>query len=256
MQTIGADSAPSLGSADFYTSHEGLLLEYEQSLTRRLKDPRDHQEKWFNTSAHFIWIGDRTRQLDGAHVEYFRGIQNPIGIKIGPSISGKELVQLLDIVNPNRETGKVVLITRYGHTKVCSKLPEHISAVKDSGHIVIWQCDPMHGNTFTSPPPHQLKTRRFSDIMSELSSCLHIHKQHESRLGGIHLELTGDAVTECVGGSEGLTEEELSTNYMTYCDPRLNQHQALDVAFLIAAYYRERGVKGMGIGVGDLQERG
>ncbi|KAI5808792.1 DAHP synthetase [Peziza echinospora] len=243
MRTIGADNAPSLGSADFYTSHEGLMLEYEQSLTRLLKDPSDGNKlKWFNTSAHFIWIGDRTRQLDGAHVEYFRGIQNPIGIKVGPSMEGDELVQLLDIVNPDKEIGKVTLITRYGAGKVEEKLTSHIKAVQKSGHIVVWQCDPMHGNTRTAPPPHCLKTRSFSAIMSELSSCLAIHKKYNSKLGGVHLELTGDAVTECVGGSEGLKDEDLSTNYTTYCDPRLNQNQALDAAFLIAGYYREGGI--------------
>ncbi|KAF8475992.1 DAHP synthetase [Kalaharituber pfeilii] len=247
MRTIGADNAPSLGSVDIYTSHEGLLLEYEQSLTRLLKDPSDgNKPKWFNTSAHFIWIGDRTRQLDGAHVEYFRGIQNPIGIKIGPTMKQDELVQLLDIVNPDKEIGKVTLITRYGAGKIKDKLPGHIQAVQKSGHIVVWQCDPMHGNTRTSPPPHSLKTRTFSHIISELSSCLSIHKAHNSRLGGVHLELTGDAVTECVGGSEGLKDEDLSVNYTTYCDPRLNQNQALDAAFLIASYYRDGGVGGIG----------
>ncbi|KAF8422514.1 DAHP synthetase [Tirmania nivea] len=249
MHTIGADTSPSINTADFYTSHEGLLLEYEQSLTRLLPDPTTGVPKYYNTSAHFLWIGDRTRQLDGAHVEYFRGIENPIGIKIGPTISGPDLVQLLDIVNPTKAIGKVTLITRYGASLVAQKLPEHIKAVQSSGHNPVWQCDPMHGNTFISPPPHSLKTRRFADIIAELSDCLLIHKKHGSRLGGVHLELTGENVTECVGGSERLEENELNRKYETYCDPRLNMNQALDAAFLVAAYYRGGGV---GVGVADM----
>jgi len=239
MRTIGADTSSSLGSVDLYTSHEGLLLEYEQSLTRKLKDPSDNnKQKWFNTSGHFIWIGDRTRQLDGAHVEYFRGIENPIGIKVGPTMDNEELVKLLDIVNPNKEVGKVTLISRYGCEKIEKYLPGHIEAVKRSGHIVVWQCDPMHGNTRSSPESG-VKTRQFSSIISELASAMRVHKETGSLLGGVHLELTGDAVTECVGGSEGLTDKDLSLNYTTYCDPRLNNRQALEVAFLIANYKRE-----------------
>jgi len=239
MRTIGADTSSSLGSVDLYTSHEGLLLEYEQSLTRKLKDPSDNnKQKWFNTSGHFIWIGDRTRQLDGAHVEYFRGIENPIGIKVGPTMENDELVKLLDIVNPNKEVGKVTLISRYGCEKIEKHLPGHIEAVKRSGHIVVWQCDPMHGNTRSSPESG-VKTRQFSSIISELASAMRVHKETGSLLGGVHLELTGDAVTECVGGSEGLTDKDLSLNYTTYCDPRLNNRQALEVAFLIANYKRE-----------------
>jgi 3-deoxy-7-phosphoheptulonate synthase len=238
MRTIGADNSSSLGSVDLYTSHEGLLLEYEQSLTRLLKDSKDGKHKWYNTSGHFIWIGDRTRQLDGAHVEYFKGIENPIGIKIGPSMKEDELVELLDIVNPNKDIGKVTLITRYGCDKIESILPGHISAVQKSGHVVVWQCDPMHGNTRSSPESG-VKTRQFSSIISELASALRVHKEHGSRLGGVHLELTGEAVTECVGGSEGLTDKDLSLNYTTYCDPRLNNKQALEAAFLIANYYRD-----------------
>ncbi|MCJ1406757.1 Aromatic/aminoadipate aminotransferase 1 [Ptychographa xylographoides] len=250
MRTVGADSAASgLETVDIYTSHEGLLLEYEQSLTRRLKHPParaalvDHSNPadkdakgWYNTSAHFLWIGDRTRQLDGAHVEYFRGLENPIGIKVGPSMRATELVKLLDTVNPRKEVGKVTLITRYGESKVEALLGNHIEAVKESGHIVVWQCDPMHGNTRSTETG--VKTRQFSSILSEVSSALKIHKQHSSFLGGVHLELTGDAVTECVGGSEGLTDDDLSLNYTTYCDPRLNEKQALELAFLVAGHYR------------------
>lgn len=245
MRTIGADTAGQLQTVDLYTSHEGLVLEYEQSLTRRLRHPANHQSNqaspdgkgWYNTSAHFLWVGDRTRQLDGAHVEYFRGIENPIGIKVGPSMQADELVRLLDIVNPTKEIGKVTLITRYGEGKVEAMLGAHIEAVKSSGHVVVWQCDPMHGNTRSTESG--IKTRHFSSIFSELSSALKVHKQHGSFLGGVHLELTGDAVTECVGGSEGLGEEDLSLNYTTYCDPRLNEKQALELAFLVAGHYRE-----------------
>ncbi|KAI4175986.1 MAG: hypothetical protein LQ343_001268 [Gyalolechia ehrenbergii] len=248
MKTIGADSAASgLETVDLYTSHEGLLLEYEQSLTRGLKAPFPNAEassddgdgkKWYNTSAHFLWIGDRTRQLNGAHVEYFRGIANPIGIKVGPTLSPSDLISLLSILNPTREIGKITLITRYGEQNIASLLPAHIRAVKASGHTVIWQCDPMHGNTCTTP--QGIKTRHFSAILSELSQALRIHREEESFLGGVHLELTGEAVTECVGGSEGLKDEDLSFNYLSFCDPRLNEKQALELAFLVAGFYRER----------------
>jgi 3-deoxy-7-phosphoheptulonate synthase len=246
MRTVGADSSV-LETIDLYTSHEGLLLEYEQSLTRLLKHPPtrsqliqtdSEKEGWYNTSAHFLWIGDRTRQLDGAHVEYFRGIENPIGIKVGPTMKGDELVRLLNIVNPSKEIGKVTLITRYGEGKIESLLGDHIEAVKNSGHVVIWQCDPMHGNTRSTPTG--IKTRQFTSILNEVSSALKIHKQHGSFLGGVHLELTGEAVTECVGGSEGLTDEDLSLNYTTYCDPRLNEKQALELAFLVAGHYKNQ----------------
>ncbi|KAL9032954.1 MAG: hypothetical protein Q9214_007739, partial [Letrouitia sp. 1 TL-2023] len=263
MRTVGADrAAGALETVDLYTSHEGLLLEYEQALTRRLRHPggliegisetsalklngkskdgiaKEKEGKgWYNTSAHFLWIGDRTRQLDGAHVEYFRGIENPIGIKVGPTMAASELKNLLDIVNPSKEIGKVTLITRYGENRIAYLLPGHISAVKESGHVVVWQCDPMHGNTRSTP--QGVKTRHFSSILNEVSSALKIHRKYGSFLGGIHLELTGDPVTECVGGSQGLKDEDLSTNYTTYCDPRLNEKQALELAFLIAGHYRD-----------------
>ncbi|KAF2751958.1 phospho-2-dehydro-3-deoxyheptonate aldolase-like protein [Sporormia fimetaria CBS 119925] len=248
MRTIGADTASQLHTVDLFTSHEGLVLDYEHCLTRRLKHPAGYQpaihsadgKGWYNTSAHFLWIGDRTRQLDGAHVEYFRGIENPIGIKIGPSMQCDELVRLLDIVNPTKEVGKVTLITRYGAEKVESMLGAHIEAVKGSGHVVVWQCDPMHGNTRSTASG--IKTREFSSIFSELSSALKIHKQHGSFLGGMHLELTGEAVTECTGGSVELGDEDLSLNYTSYCDPRLNEKQALELAFLVAGHYRNGGL--------------
>ncbi|KAK4129625.1 DAHP synthetase [Parathielavia appendiculata] len=241
MHTIGAES-DKFHTVDLFTSHEGLLLEYEQPLTRLLDDPTSPASRpkktYYNTSAHFLWIGDRTRQLDHAHVEYFRGIANPLGVKVGPTTPTSDLLALLRTLNPSREPGKITLITRYGADKVASLLPAHIRAVEDSEYArtVVWQCDPMHGNT--QSVSGGIKTRRFSDIFSELQQTLRIHKEQGSYLGGVHLELTGDAVTECLGGSEGLDEDDLSTNYTSFCDPRLNEKQALELAFLIADHYR------------------
>ncbi|CAG8594280.1 13720_t:CDS:2 [Ambispora leptoticha] len=242
MKTIGADSpvSPSssiLNTVDLFMSHEGLLLEYEQSLTHPFKDSESGQEKWYNLSAHFLWIGDRTRQIDGAHVEYFRGIENPIGIKVGPSMKPQELRELLDVVNPNKEVGKVTLITRYGATEVDKHLPSHIQILKDSGHVVVWACDPMHGNTKQSLSG--VKTRHFDSIIEELSKTIKIHKANDSHMNGVHFELTGDRVTECIGGSMQLLDSDLPSNYKTYCDPRLNYEQSLDMAFLIAKYYEK-----------------
>ncbi|KAK4205191.1 putative phospho-2-dehydro-3-deoxyheptonate aldolase [Triangularia verruculosa] len=251
MQTIGADKSHNLDTVDLFTSHEGLLLEYEQSLTRLLETPSllpggtPGKKEYYDTSAHFLWIGDRTRQLDHAHVEFFRGIANPLGVKIGPTTPVSDLLDMLRTLNPSREPGKITLITRYGASKVASLLPAHIRAVEDSEYkqTVVWQCDPMHGNT--QSVSGGIKTRRFSDIFSELQQTLKIHKEQGSYLGGVHLELTGDAVTECMGGSEGLGEDDLSTNYTSFCDPRLNEKQALELAFLVADHYRcERKEKG------------
>jgi 3-deoxy-7-phosphoheptulonate synthase len=256
MSTIGADTAGQLQTVDLYTSHEGLLLEYEQRLTRRLKRPAERVAKpkstpdvitsapeddgkaYYNTSAHFLWVGDRTRQIDGAHIEYFRGIENPIGVKIGPTTSTSDLLTLLRTLNPSVEVGKITLITRYGSFKVRSLLPEHIRTVEDSEYAksVVWQCDPMHGNTRSTSTG--VKTRQFADIFSELKETLAIHTEEGSYLGGVHLELTGEAVTECTGGSEGLGEDDLSLNYTSFCDPRLNEKQALEMAFLIAGNFR------------------
>lgn len=254
MHTVGIDTDRGVESVEVFTSHEGLSLEYEQSLTRLLRQPVNPRPRapaefpttvppsgpsngYYATSGHFLWIGDRTRQLDGAHVEFFRGIANPIGIKIGPSMPADELVRILDVVNPSKEIGKVTLISRYGAAKIARHLPAHIAAVQRSGHVPVWQCDPMHGNTQTTPAG--IKTRHFSDILSELKQALEIHRAAGSFLGGMHLELTGEAVTECVGGAAGLTEEGLGERYTTFCDPRLNEKQALELAFLVAGFYRE-----------------
>ncbi|OQO08667.1 Phospho-2-dehydro-3-deoxyheptonate aldolase [Cryoendolithus antarcticus] len=266
MKTVGADTAGQLQTVDLFTSHEGLLLEYEEALTRKLRHPVNRNvpspppsvlkvspltggafidpslqaqaetQGYYNTSAHFLWVGDRTRQPDHAHIEYFRGIENPIGIKVGPTTSIEDLAELLDIVNPRKEVGKVTLITRYGEGKVDDLLPVHIEAVRRTGHVVVWQCDPMHGNTRSTTSG--IKTRSFASILSELSSALRIHSECGSILGGVHLELTGDAVTECTGGSQGLQDEDLGKRYETFCDPRLNEKQALEMAFLVAGSQR------------------
>ncbi|PBP18183.1 phospho-2-dehydro-3-deoxyheptonate aldolase [Diplocarpon rosae] len=255
MRTVGADTAGQLQTVDLFTSHEGLLLEYEQRLTRLLKNPTkatsslpsrgsassDDARAYYNTSAHFLWVGDRTRQIDGAHIEYFRGIANPIGVKIGPTTSPSDLLTLLRTLNPSIEVGKITLITRYGASKVRSLLPTHIQTVEGSEYAssVVWQCDPMHGNTRSTATG--IKTRQFTEILSELQETLAIHKEQGSYLGGVHLELTGEAVTECTGGSEGLNEDDLSLNYTSFCDPRLNEKQALELAFLIAGHQRGEG---------------
>ncbi|KZO97189.1 DAHP synthetase [Calocera viscosa TUFC12733] len=243
-----------LGEVDFYSSHEGLMLDYEEAMTRFLPIPAGTPsytsapqplptKTYYNTSAHFLWIGDRTRQVTNAHVEYFRGIRNPIGIKVGPSMKDDELARLLDIVNPDKEHGKVTLITRYGAGKVEAHLPGHIAAVRACGHPVIWVCDPMHGNTHTSSTGY--KTRHFSSIITEVTSTLEVHAKENSRLGGVSLEFTGElneqgfSVTECLGGSMQLGEEELELRYQSYCDPRLNFEQALDLAFLLSDRYKQ-----------------
>jgi 3-deoxy-7-phosphoheptulonate synthase len=245
MHTVGADKNHKLDTVDLFTSHEGLLLEYEQSLTRLMENPmyasegEDKVMEYYDTSAHFIWIGDRTRQIDHAHVEFFRGIANPIGIKVGPTTPVADLLELLRTLNPSREVGKITLITRYGAAKVRELLPAHIRAVEGSEYkgCVIWQCDPMHGNTRSTGSG--IKTRRFNDIFSELQETLAVHTEEGSYLGGVHLELTGDAVTECTGGSQGLDDDDLGHNYTSYCDPRLNEKQALELTFLIADHYRQ-----------------
>ncbi|KAI0998804.1 Phospho-2-dehydro-3-deoxyheptonate aldolase [Podosphaera aphanis] len=249
MQTIGADNLSATASVDLYTSHEGLLLDYEQALTRFLPHPHisqsftptseGNERSFFDTSAHFLWLGDRTRQIDGAHVEFFRGIENPLGVKIGPNIDPSDLLPLLRKLNPSREIGKITLITRYGASKIRELLPLHIRVVEESEYhgCVIWQCDPMHGNTRTTAAG--VKTRQFVDIFSELHQALEIHAHHGTHLGGIHLEVTGDMVTECTGGSDGLVDTDLSLNYTSFCDPRLNEHQTLEMGFLIASHLRE-----------------
>eukprot|EP00931_Biecheleriopsis_adriatica_P030433 TRINITY_DN17941_c0_g1_i3.p1 TRINITY_DN17941_c0_g1~~TRINITY_DN17941_c0_g1_i3.p1 ORF type:complete len:442 (-),score=119.53 TRINITY_DN17941_c0_g1_i3:102-1427(-) len=215
-------------SVEFFTSHEAMQLDLEEALTRPVGS------KHFNLSAHIVWIGDRTRQLDCAHIEYFRGIANPIGVKVGPSMKNDELKNLVQILNPDKEEGRLMLITRYGAGKAEAMLPGHIQAVKESGVPVTWQCDAVHGNG-TVAECNKLKTRVFKNIMAECLEVMAIHQKCGSVLGGIHLEVSGQSsITEVVGGSMGLTEEMLTKNYETYCDPRLCYSQAIEAAFTVA----------------------
>jgi len=196
------------------------------------------RDKYYNLGSHFLWIGDRTRDIKGAHIEYFRGISNPIGIKCGPTMTSEDLKELVQILNPNKEPGRLSIITRYGVKKVNELLPEHIKVVKALGIPVLWVCDPCHGNGIVTDNGY--KTRNIADIMSEIDQTIKIHKKEGSILGGVHLELTGENVTECIGGSEELQSHHLSTKYETFCDPRLNYTQSLDVAFLIAKLLRNK----------------
>ncbi|MEX0646443.1 MAG: 3-deoxy-7-phosphoheptulonate synthase class II [Balneolaceae bacterium] len=228
METVTPNTFNTLHKVDLYTSHEALNLYYESAQTRRV--PR--KPGYFNLSGHMVWLGNRTQQLDGAHIEYLKGIRNPIGIKVGPPFDLDELLKIIEELNPNHEAGKIVLITRMGVKEVKKHLPTYIRAVKHHGHPVVWSCDPMHGNTFATE--NKVKTRSFDDILQEIRSTFDVHRAEGSYLGGVHLELTGDNVTECVGGANGLNEDGLHTNYETYCDPRLNYEQSLEMAFLVA----------------------
>lgn len=233
METISGRRAGSLKRVDFYTSHEALHLHYEQALTRIV--PR--QQGWFNLTTHFPWIGMRTADVGGAHVEYFRGIRNPIGVKVGPGSSATQLEQLLRILNPEAEAGRIVLIHRMGAAEIEAKLPPLIRAVQDTGSPVLWVCDPMHGNTETTASG--IKTRRFRNIMSEMETAIELHHQHGSHLGGVHLELTGENVTECTGGARNLDETDLNRAYKSIVDPRLNYEQALELSMLIVSKFEK-----------------
>ena len=235
MRALGLtpDNTPSLRETRFYTSHEALLLGYEEALTRRDSITND----WYATSGHMLWIGDRTRQPDAAHVEYFTGIKNPIGIKCGPSLSSDDLLRLLDKLNPTDEAGRITLICRFGSDKVREHLPRVIETVRKAGRTVVWCSDPMHGNTVKAANGY--KTRPFDRVLSEVHSFFQVHRQMGTYAGGIHIEMTGDDVTECTGGSVGsVTEASLKDRYHTYCDPRLNASQSLELAFLVAEEIR------------------
>lgn len=227
LETITGQDAGSLRRVDFFTSHEALHLHYEQSLTRQV--PR--QWGWFNLSTHFPWIGMRTAALGGAHVEYFRGIRNPLGIKVGPGMTQEWLSGLLETLNPGREAGRIVLIHRMGESRIEEQLPQLIKAVQETGSPVLWICDPMHGNTESTASG--IKTRRFRKVMHEVELAFDIHRDCHSRLGGVHLELTGENVTECTGGARDLSDEDLNRAYKTTVDPRLNYEQSLELAMLI-----------------------
>jgi 3-deoxy-7-phosphoheptulonate synthase len=217
-----------LRTVNFYTSHEALLLPFEQSMTRIDSTSGTHHD----TSAHFVWIGDRTRQLDGGHVEFCRGIENPIGIKCGPTLKDTELLKLCNILNPKNETGRITLISRFGADNVEKNLPKLIRSVKKEGFNVVWSCDPMHGNTIKSATG--FKTRPFNNVVKEVKRVFGVHKAEGSYAGGLHIEMTGQNVTECTGGAQRISEKDLSHRYHTHCDPRLNANQALELAFLIS----------------------
>jgi 3-deoxy-7-phosphoheptulonate synthase len=237
---IHPETVPQLRSTEFYTSHEALLLGYEQALTRVDSTSGD----WYDTSGHMVWIGDRTRQPDGAHVEYCRGIRNPIGVKCGPSLAADGLLRLIDILNPDNTPGRITLIARFGADNVEKHLPGLIRAVERAGKVVVWSCDPMHGNTVKASTG--FKTRPFDLILSEVQRFMAIHRAEGTHAGGVHFEMTGQNVTECTGGAQPVTEADLSDRYHTHCDPRLNAAQALELAFLVAeGLKKERAERGI-----------
>jgi 3-deoxy-7-phosphoheptulonate synthase len=230
MRACGVDTTtnPNLMSVDVYTSHEALLLGYEESLTRQDSLTGD----WYDCSAHLLWIGERTRDAAGAHVEFLRGVGNPIGCKVGPTVEPDELLELCAILDPNRTPGRLTLITRIGADHVEDRLRPLLRAVRDAGHPVVWACDPMHGNTFSAP--NGRKTRHFDDIVREIGGFVRAHRAEGTWPGGIHVELTGESVTECLGGADAVSDVDLDRRYETMCDPRLNGRQGLDLAFHVA----------------------
>ena len=235
MRAVGITSETNyaLRETDFYTSHEALLLGYEEALTRIDSTSGD----WYATSGHMIWVGDRTRQPDHAHIEYCRGIKNPLGLKCGPSLTTDGLLQLIDLLNPENEAGRLTLIARFGSDKVGDHLPKLIRAVKKEGRKVVWSCDPMHGNTITAAG---YKTRPFERILKEVQVFFDIHRAEGTHPGGIHVEMTGKNVTECTGGARAITADDLQDRYHTHCDPRLNADQAIELAFLVSELLKKR----------------
>lgn len=225
---ISGETVPAMRETDFYTCHEALLLPYEEAMTRVDSTSGD----WYDTSAHFLWIGARTNQNDGAQMEFVRGIKNPIGLKVPPSIDADTLLRSIDVINPANEPGRLTLIARMGAGQVIKNLPPLVEAVQKEGRVVSWICDPMHGNTQVSSTGY--KTRKFDNILSEVRDFFAVHRDLGTHAGGVHFEMTGQNVTECVGGTREVTEEDLSSRYHTACDPRLNANQALELAFLVA----------------------
>ncbi|TRO15449.1 3-deoxy-7-phosphoheptulonate synthase class II [Ectopseudomonas mendocina] len=228
MRAVGMDSAPQLRETSFFTAHEALLLNYEEAFVRR----DSLTGRWYDCSAHMLWIGDRTRQLDGAHIEFMRGIENPIGVKVGPSMDPDELIRLIDTLNPDNDPGRLNLIVRMGADKVEAYFPRLLRKVKEEGRQVLWSSDPMHGNTIKASSGY--KTRDFAQILSEVRQFFAVHQAEGTYAGGIHIEMTGQNVTECIGGSRPITEDGLSDRYHTHCDPRMNADQSLELAFMIA----------------------
>lgn len=230
MEACGltSDTTPQIRETEFFTSHEALLLPYEQALTRVDSTTGD----WYDCSAHMLWIGERTRQLDAGHVEFLRGVKNPIGFKAGPGMSGDDLLRLIDALNPDNEAGRLTVITRMGAEKILEKLPALVRHIQREGRKVVWSCDPMHANTVKAATGY--KTREFDRILAEVRAFFAVHKAEGSHAGGVHFEMTGQDVTECVGGMRAVTEARLGDRYHTHCDPRLNANQALELAFLVA----------------------
>ncbi len=237
---VNSQSVPTLRGTEFYTSHEALLLNYEEALTRQDSLTGD----WYDTSAHFLWVGARTHQAENGQIEYVRGIKNPLGMKVSPAMKRDELLSLIDVLNPDNEAGRLTLISRMGHGNVEEHLAPLVRAVKEEGLNVVWSCDPMHGNTEKASSGY--KTRRFDNVMGEVRDFFAVHKAEGTYAGGVHFEMTGQDVTECVGGAEAISDEDLSSRYHTHCDPRLNANQALELAFLIADELKEvRGDGGL-----------
>jgi len=230
---LTSETTPQIRETAFFTSHEALLMQYEEALTRIDSTSGD----WYDVSAHMIWIGDRTRDPDGAHVEFFRGVKNPLGLKCGPTLEPDTLLRLLDTLNPANEPGRMTLICRMGADQVDQKLPRLIRAVQKAGHVVVWSCDPMHGNTIKASSG--FKTRSFDAILSEVRRFFAVHQAEGSYAGGVHFEMTGQDVTECIGGAQEITEARLGDRYHTHCDPRLNASQALELAFLLAEQLKD-----------------
>jgi 3-deoxy-7-phosphoheptulonate synthase len=234
MRATGMDteSNANLREVDVWTSHEALLLPYEEALTRQDSTTGN----WYDCSAHMLWIGERTRELDGAHVEFLRGVGNPIGCKVGPSMTGEEVISLCEALNPARIPGRLTLITRMGADTIEDGLRPLLRAVSDAGHPVVWACDPMHGNTYTNA--NGRKTRHFEDVIREIEGFVRAHRAEGTWPGGIHIELTGEEVTECIGGADALSDDDLDFRYETVCDPRLNGRQSLELAFRTAELIR------------------
>ncbi|MDP6927245.1 MAG: 3-deoxy-7-phosphoheptulonate synthase class II, partial [Rhodospirillales bacterium] len=241
---LTSETTPQIRETDFFTSHEALLLQYEQAMTRVDSLTGD----WYDTSAHMLWVGERTRQLDNAHLEFLSGVSNPIGAKVGPTTDPDYLIQLMDRLNPDNEPGRMTLISRMGADKVCDALPQLVRRVKEEGRIVVWSCDPMHGNTVKASTGY--KTRHFDQILDEVAEFFAVHRAEGTHPGGVHFELTGQDVTECIGGAQAITEADLSSRYHTHCDPRLNAKQALELAFALAD--RLKGERSNGRSNGEI----
>ena len=233
---INSDFNRRLKTVNFWTSHEALLLPFEESMTR----VDSTTGEFHDTSAHFVWIGDRTRQLEGGHVEFCRGIENPIGIKCGPTTKADEIVKIINVINPQNKKGKITLISRFGHENVEKFLPKLIRTIKKEGANVIWSCDPMHGNTIKSATG--FKTRPFNNVLKEVKNVFAVHQSEGSYAGGLHIEMTGQNVTECTGGAQKISDQDLSSRYHTHCDPRLNANQALELAFLISDEIKKNSI--------------